>query len=60
MPEEKNHFALSWNQTQILLLHKRPLLSLDHAFSAKGCQDAIHQKEDPIFFKTQTKEPVKL
>ena len=26
LPEErKNHFGQSWNQTQVLLLHKRPL-----------------------------------
>ena len=35
MPEEKNNLVLSWNQTQVLLLHKRPLWPLDHATSGK-------------------------
>ena len=25
MPEEKNHLILSQNQTQVVLLHKRPI-----------------------------------
>ena len=32
---EKKPFGLSWNRTQVLLLHKQPLLPLDHGSSAK-------------------------
>ena len=35
MPEEKNHSDFSWNQTQVLLLHKRLLKPIEHAASAQ-------------------------
>ena len=39
MPEEKNHLVLSWNQTQVLLRHKRPLWPLDHATSGNAMKN---------------------
>ena len=36
MHEEKNHLVLSWNQTQVLLLHKQPLQPPDDVSSGRA------------------------
>ena len=47
IPEEREEkpFGLSLNQTQVLLLHKRPLKPLDHASSGIIMEEAINYLE---------------